>query len=93
MTINFFTNIISTNHCQEYAVFGISRLNSGKFEAKFIILLQILNFHGTGRKCFITTNISYKAIQLILGRHSPIAPPRKYLHWHQSTTLFHPHSA
>ena len=75
MTINFSTNIISTNHCQEYAVFGISRLNSGKFEAKFIILLQILNFHGTGRKCFITINISYKAIHLILGRHSPLAPP------------------
>ena len=57
-------------------VFGISRLNSGKLETKYIFLLAILYFYGTVRKCFITNNISYKAIQLILGRHSPIAPPR-----------------
>lgn len=81
------------NCWQEYAVTSISRLNSGKLETKYIFLLAILYFYGTGRKCFITNNISYKAIQLILGRHSPIAPPRKYLHWQQSMSLFQPHSA
>ena len=39
-----------TTHLSEYAIFGISRLNSGKLEAKFIVLLQILYFHCIGRK-------------------------------------------
>ena len=38
------------NYWQEYAVTSISWLNSSKLEAKFIILLQILYFHSSGRK-------------------------------------------
>ena len=64
-----------TNCGQEYTVFGISRLNSSKHETKYSSLLAIIYFYGIGFKCFITNNISYKAIHLILGRHSPIVPP------------------
>ena len=35
---------------QEYTIFGISRLNSGKLETKYIVLFQILYFHGIGHK-------------------------------------------